>query len=92
MKRHGQPGLPSDEDLVSTADYLFQELDRHELEAQEADEGWTAEELKAISARIEEGSQQAERGELVDGDEARRRMQPLKEQFLKPRGLHPPSR
>jgi predicted transcriptional regulator len=60
---------------VAATDYLFQELDREEREA--------------ISARIEEGFQQAERGELTDGEVARRRMQPLKDQFLKARRLGP---
>ena len=58
---------------VAAADYLFRELDREEREA--------------ISARLEESLQQAARGELVDGDEARRRMQPLKDQFLRERRL-----
>ena len=40
---------------------------RRALEAQDAEESWTDEERRALSAHIEEGYLQAERGELIDG-------------------------
>jgi len=40
---------------------------RRALEAQGAEESWTEEERKALSGHIEEGYQQAERGELGKG-------------------------
>ena len=36
------------------------------------------EERRALSAHIEEGYQQAERGELIDGDQARNEIQAMK--------------
>jgi antitoxin ParD1/3/4 len=54
---------------------------RRALEAQDAEESWTDEERRALSAHIEEGYQQAERGELVDGVRARREIQVLKERW-----------
>ena len=44
---------------------------RHALEAQDAEESWTDEERRALSCHIEEGYRQAERGDLIDGDGAR---------------------
>ena len=40
---------------------------RRALEAQDAKESWSEEERRALSAHIEEGYLQAERGELIDG-------------------------
>ncbi len=54
---------------------------RHALEAQDAEESWTDEERRALSAHIEEGYQQAERGQLIDGDQARRGIQAMKEKW-----------
>lgn len=54
---------------------------RHALEAQDAEESWTDEERRALSAHIEEAYQQAERGELIDGTEARREIQVMKEKW-----------
>lgn len=51
---------------------------RRALEAQDAEETWTDEERQALSAHIEEGYLQAERGELIDGAEARRDIQGMK--------------
>jgi Arc/MetJ-type ribon-helix-helix transcriptional regulator len=39
------------------------------LEAQDAEESWTDEERRALSAHIEEGYLQSERGELIDGEQ-----------------------
>ena len=52
---------------------------RHALEAQDAEENWTEEERRALSSHIEEGYRQADRGELIDGAQARREIQALKD-------------
>jgi hypothetical protein len=52
---------------------------RRALEAQDAEEAWTDEERQALSAHLEEGYLQAERGELIDGVQARREIQEMKE-------------
>src|SRR5271157_2778782 len=54
---------------------------RRALEAQDAEESWTDEERRALSAHIEEGYLQAERGELIDGAQARREIQAMKESW-----------
>jgi Arc/MetJ-type ribon-helix-helix transcriptional regulator len=51
---------------------------RRALLAQDAEESWTEEERRALSAHIEEGYLQAERGELIDGDQARGDIQAMK--------------
>ena len=51
---------------------------RRALEAQDAEESWTDEERQALSAHVEEGYLQAERGELIDGAQARREIQEMK--------------
>jgi len=54
---------------------------RRALEAQDAQESWTDEERQALSAHIEEGFLQSERGELVDGEQARREIQEMKDDW-----------
>jgi Arc/MetJ-type ribon-helix-helix transcriptional regulator len=54
---------------------------RRALEAQDAEESWTDEEHRALAAHIEEGYLQAERGELVDGAQARREIQAMKDEW-----------
>lgn len=54
---------------------------RRALEAQDAEESWTDDERRALSAHIEEGYQQAERGELTDGAQARQEIQTMKEKW-----------
>jgi Arc/MetJ-type ribon-helix-helix transcriptional regulator len=54
---------------------------RRALEAQDAEESWTDEERRALSPHIEEGYRQAERGELIDGERARREIQAMKENW-----------
>ncbi len=49
--------------------------------AQDAEESWTDEERQVLSAHIEEGCLQAERGELTDGAQARRETQAMKEDW-----------
>jgi Arc/MetJ-type ribon-helix-helix transcriptional regulator len=51
---------------------------RRALEAQDAEESWTDEERRALSAHIEKGYLQAERGDLIDGAQGRREIQAMK--------------
>jgi hypothetical protein len=44
---------------------------RGALEAQDAEDSWTDEERRALASHIDEGFLQAERGELIDGAQAR---------------------
>jgi Arc/MetJ-type ribon-helix-helix transcriptional regulator len=79
-----QINLPPDlETLVnkrlSSGGYAsVEDVFRRALEAQDAEESWTDEERRALSAHIEEGFLQAERGELIDGAQARREIQEMK--------------
>jgi Arc/MetJ-type ribon-helix-helix transcriptional regulator len=54
---------------------------RRALEAQDAEESWTVEEQRALSAHIEEGYLQAQQGELVEGAQARRDIQAMKQDW-----------
>jgi Arc/MetJ-type ribon-helix-helix transcriptional regulator len=54
---------------------------RRALEAQDAEESLSDEELRVLSAHIEEGFLQAERGELIDGAQARREIQAMKDDW-----------
>jgi len=54
-------------------------------EAQHAEEDYTDEKWRALSAHIEEGYQQAERGELIDGAQAQRDIQAMKDGWHKSR-------
>ncbi len=67
--------------LSSGAYSSVEDVLRHALEAQDAEESWTEEERRALSARIEEGYLQAERGELIDRTQARREIQAMKENW-----------
>jgi Arc/MetJ-type ribon-helix-helix transcriptional regulator len=67
-KRLSSGGYASVEDVL-----------RRALEAQDAEESWTDEERRALCAHIEEGYLQAERGELIDGEQARREIQAMKD-------------
>jgi hypothetical protein len=69
-KRLSGSGYTSAEDVL-----------RRALEAQDAEESWTDDERRALSAHIEEGYLQSERGELIDGAQARREIQDLKESW-----------
>jgi hypothetical protein len=44
-------------------------------------QSWTDEERSALSDHIEEGYRQAERGELIDGGQARREIQAMQEKW-----------
>ncbi len=54
---------------------------RHALVALDAEVNWTDEERQAMTAHIQEGFLQAERGELIDGEQARREIQTMKENW-----------
>jgi antitoxin ParD1/3/4 len=69
-KRLSSGGYESVEDVL-----------RRALEAQDAEESWTDEERRALSAHIEEGYQEAERGEVIDGAQARRDIQAMKDDW-----------
>ena len=69
-KRLSSGGYTSAEDVL-----------RRALEAQDAEESWTDEERRALSSHIEEGYLQAERGELIDGTQARRELQAMKDNW-----------
>ena len=69
-KRLSSGGYSSAEDVL-----------RRALEAQDAEESWTDEERHALSAHIEEGYLQAERGELIDGAQARREIHAMKDNW-----------
>ena len=73
-KRLSSGGYSSVEDVL-----------RRALKAQDAEESWTDEERHALSAHIEEGFLQAERGELIPGGQARTEIQAMKEDWRKRR-------
>ena len=54
---------------------------RRALEAQDAEESWTDDERLVLSAHIEEGYLQAERGELIEGAQARREIRAMKDDW-----------
>ena len=58
-----------------------EEVLRDALEAQDAEESWSEEERLALSAHIEQGYLQAERGELMDAAQARMEIQKMKERW-----------
>ena len=65
--------------LLSSGSYTsVEDVFRRALEAQDAEESWTDEERQPLTSHIEEGFSQAERGELIDGDQARREIQAMK--------------
>jgi Arc/MetJ-type ribon-helix-helix transcriptional regulator len=69
-KRISSGGYANAEDVLRSA-----------LVSQDAEESWTDEEHLALSAHIEEGYLQAERGELIDGTQVRREIQAMKEDW-----------
>jgi len=58
---------------------------RNALEAQDAEESWSDDERRALSAHIEEGYQQAIRGELIEATEVRRDLETMKEKWRESR-------
>lgn len=69
-KRISSGGYASPEDVL-----------RRALEAQDAEESWTDQERRAFSAHIEEGCLQADRGELINGEQARLDIQAMKDEW-----------
>jgi putative addiction module CopG family antidote len=92
-----QINLPPDlETLVnkrlSSGGYTsVEDVFRRALEALDAEESWTAEERQALTAHIDEGFLQAERGELIDGAQARREIQGMKDSWHRERAPKPQS-
>jgi Arc/MetJ-type ribon-helix-helix transcriptional regulator len=90
-----QVNLPPDlETLVnkrlSSGGYTsVEDVFRRALEAQDAEESWTDEERLALTAHIEEGFLQAERGELIDGAQVRREIQAMKDSWDQERAPKP---
>jgi Arc/MetJ-type ribon-helix-helix transcriptional regulator len=86
-----QVNLPPDlETLVkkrlSSGGYdSIEDVFRRALEAQDAEESWTDEERRALTAHIEDGFLQAERGELIDGVQARGEIQGMKDDWRQER-------
>jgi Arc/MetJ-type ribon-helix-helix transcriptional regulator len=80
-----QLDVPSDlekliEKRLSSGAYdSVEDVLRRALEAQDAEESWSDEERRVLSAHIEEGYLQAERGELIEGAQARRELQSMKD-------------
>ena len=71
---------------LSTGSYTNAEgVLRRALAAQDAEETCTDEERRAVSAHIEEGYLQAERGELIDGAQARQEIQAMKDDWRQSR-------
>jgi Arc/MetJ-type ribon-helix-helix transcriptional regulator len=65
---------------LSTGSYSSaEEVLRSALEAQDAELNWTDEERMALMSHIEEGYLQAERGELLDSEQAQQQIQQVKE-------------
>jgi Arc/MetJ-type ribon-helix-helix transcriptional regulator len=62
-----------------------EEVFRRALEAQDAEESWTDEERRVLSSHIDEGFLQAERGKLIDGAQARREIQGMKDNWREKR-------
>jgi Arc/MetJ-type ribon-helix-helix transcriptional regulator len=75
--------------LSSRAYTNAEDVLRHALKAQDAEECWTDDERRALSAHIEEGYRQAERGQLIDGRQVRRDIEAMKQKW---REEHSPAR
>ena len=76
--------------LLSKGSYSsVEDILRRALEAQDAEESWTEEERRALVSHVEEGFAQAERGELIDGDQARREIQAMKDNWHQERASKP---
>ncbi|SPF53430.1 conserved hypothetical protein [Candidatus Sulfopaludibacter sp. SbA4] len=71
--------------LASGAFTSTEDVVRQALEAQDAEESLTGEERRAMAAHVEKGFLQAERGELIDGEEARIEIQAMKDRWLEER-------
>lgn len=75
---------PIDKRISSGAYANAEDVLRRASEAQAAEESWTGEERRALSADIEESYQPAQRCELRDGTQARREIEAMKEEMRSP--------
>jgi Arc/MetJ-type ribon-helix-helix transcriptional regulator len=67
---------------LSSGEYqTVEDVLRRALEAQDAEESWTDEERRALSAHVEEGYLQADRGELINGAQVRLEIQAMKDDW-----------
>ena len=67
--------------LASGAFRDVEDVLRHALEAQDAEQSWTPEERDALLAHIDEGFREAEQGRLIEGSAARRQIQNQKAEW-----------
>ena len=75
-----RPTLTRHKRLRARRDHLrHKRLSSRRRKHQDAEESWTDEERSALSAHIEEGYLQAERGEFIDGAQAQRDIQAMKD-------------
>jgi Arc/MetJ-type ribon-helix-helix transcriptional regulator len=66
-------------DYASPEDVVRQALVAQD--AQDSWESWTDDERRTFAAHVEEGYRQAERGELIDGEQARLEIAAMKEHW-----------
>jgi antitoxin ParD1/3/4 len=71
--------------LSSGAYASAEDVLRRALQAQDAEETYTDEERRALAVHIEQGYEQAERGDLIDGAQAQRDIQAMKDSWRKGR-------
>ena len=64
-----------------------EEVIERALEVLSAEEDWVAEQREEISAQIQEGWDEAQRGELTDAEQVRAEMRQFKEDWKKQRRL-----
>jgi Arc/MetJ-type ribon-helix-helix transcriptional regulator len=74
-----------DKRLASGGYASVEDVLRHALEAQDAEESWSEDERRALTDHIEQGFMQSERGELIDGEQARHEIQAMKENWRRDR-------
>lgn len=71
------------EKRLSSGEYSnIEDVFRSALEAQAADETWTAEERRALDAKIDHSLKQAAEGKLHGPEEARRKLAKMREAHL----------
>lgn len=71
--------------LQSGAFSSAEEVIERALEFLSAEEDWLADNRETIAAQIQEGWDEAQRGELIDGESVRAEMQQFKEDWKKQR-------
>ena len=68
--------------LATGAFASAEEVFRRALEILDAEESWTEEDRQALNAKIARGLEQLDRGEGIQGEEARARLQKRKAAWL----------